>query len=114
LRSTVRALPGGGGGGALGGRAGRGTLLAPRRRPAAPRASGGAPEAAACTGLDAGPRFFPPRAGQVITYPGEGMPRTSDPSRRGNLHVRLQVVFPASLAGLSDAQRTALRRALGG
>jgi hypothetical protein len=42
------------------------------------------------------------------------MPRTSDPSRRGNLHVRLQVVFPASLAGLSDAQRTALRRALGG
>jgi hypothetical protein len=53
-------------------------------------------------------------AGQVISLQGEGMPRTSDPSRRGNLHVRLQIVFPASLAALSDAQRQALRRALDG
>lgn len=40
------------------------------------------------------------------------MPCAADPSRRGNLHVRLQVQFPASLASLSDEQRAILRQAL--
>jgi hypothetical protein len=40
------------------------------------------------------------------------MPRAADPSRRGNLHVRLQIEFPASLQTLTAAQRASLRQAL--
>ena len=49
-----------------------------------------------------------------MSLPGEGMPCASDPSRRGNLHVRLRIEFPASLSGLSDSQRERLRQALSG
>lgn len=54
------------------------------------------------------------RAGQVLSFAGEGMPRAADPTTRGNLHVRLNIVFPESLAFLSPEQREALRRVLSG
>jgi DnaJ-class molecular chaperone len=50
----------------------------------------------------------------VFTLRGEGMPRASDPSRRGDLHIRVQVAFPSGLGRLTDAQRAALRAALQG
>lgn len=56
----------------------------------------------------------PMRAGQVLSFAGEGMPRAADPTTRGNLHVRLNIVFPESLAFLSPEQREALRRVLSG
>jgi DnaJ-class molecular chaperone len=40
------------------------------------------------------------------------MPCAADPSRRGNLHVRLHVQFPTTLGPLTDAQRAVLRQAL--
>lgn len=35
--------------------------------------------------------------GMVVRIPGEGMPRTSDPSQRGDLHVQYSISFPRSL-----------------
>lgn len=47
--------------------------------------------------------------GSERVLPGEGMPLSKDPSKRGNLRVRFEVAFPASL---TDAQKALLRQAL--
>lgn len=49
-------------------------------------------------------------AGQVLSFPGEGMPKFN--GGRGNLYVRIQIEFPSSLSNLTDAQRQLLRQLL--
>ena len=47
--------------------------------------------------------------GYVHRVPGEGMPLTRDPSRRGDLVLRFDIVFPTSL---SDASKGLVQKAL--
>ena len=49
--------------------------------------------------------------GAVLRVRGEGLPMTADPSRRGDLFVRLMVDFPRALL-LQPDERTTLRRLL--
>ena len=49
------------------------------------------------------------KPGYVHRVPGEGMPLTRDPSRRGDLVLRFDIVFPTSL---SDASKGLVQKAL--
>ena len=47
--------------------------------------------------------------GSERVLPGEGMPLSKEPTKRGNLRVKFEVTFPQSL---TDAQKALLRQAL--
>lgn len=51
------------------------------------------------------------KPGHEIVIPNEGMPISKDPSKKGNLLIKFDIIFPSRLTA---EQKSDLRRALGG